>query len=158
MEHIEYAYTSGMSDSEVEQRLQDAETGVLSLADANDAYAIPLAHYYDGERLYFRLGFTEGSTKGAFWETTETACYVVYGAEPTDDPRELDSWSVIITGELVELSASARERFDTAEINRQFTPIRVFDEAIEDIEITIVELDIVTVAGRVTVGNSIDTQ
>lgn len=152
MEHIEYAYTYGMDDAEVRERLETAETGVLALADGNDAYAVPLAHYYDGERIYFRLGETEGSRKRAFWETTETACYVLYGAEPTDDPEGLDSWSVLVTGRLSELSESEHDRFDTAEINRRFAPIRVFDEAIDDIEITIVELDVETVTGRRTPG------
>lgn len=111
---------------------------------------IPLAHYYDGDSLYFRLGLTAGSTKREFYETTEMACYVLYGAEPTDDPRGLDSWSIIVTGQLVELPETEHERFDTAEINRHFSPIRVFDEAIEDIDITVVKLDIDTITGRHT--------
>lgn len=150
MEHIEYAYTSGMDDSEIKERLQTTQTGVLALSDDGDAYAIPIAHYYDGDGLYFRLGATQRSTKQAFWETTKTACYALYGAEPTGDPRGLDSWSIIITGPLVELSEGERERFDTAEINRHFSPIRVFDESIDEIDITIVELAIETITGRHT--------
>jgi len=150
MEHVEYAYTSGMDDSEIEAWLRTAETGVLALSSDSDAYAIPLAHYYDGDSLYFRLGLTEGSEKREFWEATETACYVLYGAESTEDPRGLDSWSIVVTGRLVELPETEHERFDTAEINRRFSPIRVFDEAIDDIEITIVELEIDTITGRHT--------
>lgn len=150
MEHIEYAYTRGMEESEVEERLQTAKTGVLALSSDGDAYAIPLAHYYDGEGLYFRLGITEGDAKKEYWETTETACYVVYDAEPTDDPRGLESWSIIITGQLTELPEAEHKRFDTAEINRDFSPIRVFDENIAEIEITIVELEIDAITGRTT--------
>lgn len=150
MEHIEYAYTRGMDDDEIEERLHTSGTGVLSLSKKSDAYAIPLAHYYDGEGLYFRLGSTEGSRKLEFLETTETACYVLYGADPTDDPQGLDSWSIIVIGQLADISETEYERFDTAEINRHFSPIRVFDEAIEDIEISIVELDIDTITGRTT--------
>lgn len=149
MKHIEYAYTRGMDKEELENRLRTAETGVLALADDGDAYAVPLAHYY-GDGLYFRLGITDDSTKQAFWDNTQTACYVLYGAEPTENPRGLDSWSIIVTGELVELPEAEHEMFDTAEINRHFSPIRVFDEAIEDIEITVAELDIDTMIGRVT--------
>ena len=150
MKHIEYAYTRGMDSEELEDRLRSAGTGVLALADDGDAYAVPLAHYYDGDGLYFRLGITDDSTKQAFWDNTRTACYVLYGAEPTEDPRGLDSWSILVTGELVELPEAERERFDTAEINRHFSPIRVFDEAIDEIEITIAELDIDIMTGRVT--------
>lgn len=152
MKHVEYTYTCGMTDAEIEDRLRAAETGILALADGCDAYAVPLAHYYDGEDLYFRLGVTENSTKRAFWERTQTACYVLHGAEPTDNPRGLDTWSVIVTGEIVELPAADHEGFDTAELNRHFSPIRVFDEPIGEIEITIAKLDVDVMTGRRTPG------
>ncbi len=150
MKHIEYAYTVGMGDDEIEERLRTSGTGVLSLSKESDAYAIPVAHHYDGKSLYFRLGVTGGSRKREFLETTETACYVLYGADPTDEPQGLDSWSIIVTGQLAEVPETEYERFNTAEINRHFSPIRVFDEAIEEIDISIVELDIDTIAGRTT--------
>ena len=59
MKHIDYAYTFGIDESTIEERLQTAETGVLSLSKDGESYAIPLAHYYDGDGLYFRLGVTE---------------------------------------------------------------------------------------------------
>lgn len=150
MDHIDYAYTFGMDADALETRLRETETGVLALSRGNESYAFPVAHHYDGEAFYFRLGVTEGSEKRAFLEATETACYVVYGTEATDDPREIDSWSVLVTGQLSEVPASERDRFDTAQINRNFSPIRVFDEAIDEIEITIVELTIDSITGRTT--------
>ncbi|WP_283402772.1 pyridoxamine 5'-phosphate oxidase family protein [Halorubrum sp. DM2] len=150
MKHIEYAYTVGMDDEAVDERLRTAGTGVLALADGNDAYAVPLAHYYDGNELYFRLGTTEGSTKRDLLETTETACYVLYGTDPVDGPRAFDSWSIVVTGHLTELSGAERDRFDTAEVNDRFSPIRVFGEAIEDIEVTVVKLDVEGITGRTT--------
>jgi len=150
MDNIEYAYTLGMDDAAVEERLETAETGVLALSDGDDSYAIPLAHYYDGERLYFRLGVTDGSRKQQYLETTDTASYVLYGTADTDDPRGIDSWSVLVTGHLTELPESEYERFDTAEINRAFSPIRVFDEDVEEMDIVIVELEIESITGRHT--------
>ncbi|SDC34484.1 pyridoxamine 5'-phosphate oxidase family protein [Natrinema hispanicum] len=150
MKHIDYAYTFGMDESAIEERLRTGETGVLSLSKDDESYAIPLAHYYDGDGLYVRLGVTEGSRKQAFIEATETACYVCYGTEATDDPREIDSWSVMVTGHLSEIPESDYDRFDTAEINRQFAPIRVFDENIDEIDIRIFELEIDTMTGRTT--------
>ncbi|WP_256290610.1 pyridoxamine 5'-phosphate oxidase family protein [Halobellus inordinatus] len=150
MDHIEYAYTLGMDDAAVEERLETTGTGVLSLADGDDSYAIPLAHYYDGDGLYFRLGVTDGSRKQELLETTDTACYVLYGTEDTDDPRGIETWSVLVTGRLTELPDSEHERFDTAEINEQFSPIRVFDEDIDEMEIVIVELEIESITGRHT--------
>ena len=150
MDHIDYAYTFGMDESAIEERLRETETGVLSLSRDNESYAVPMAHYYDGDGLYVRLGVTDGSRKQAFIEATETACYVCYGTEATDDPREIDSWSVMLTGRLSEVPQSEYDRFDTAEINRQFAPIRVFDENIDEIEIRILELEIETMTGRTT--------
>ncbi|MFB6092177.1 MAG: pyridoxamine 5'-phosphate oxidase family protein, partial [Haloquadratum sp.] len=71
MQHIDYAYTFGMDDAALEERLETTHTGVLSLSDGSDSYAIPLAHYYDGTALYFRLGLTEHSKKRRFLEATE---------------------------------------------------------------------------------------
>lgn len=150
MDHVEYAYTCAMDADAIEERLHASETGVLSLSRDNDAYAIPLAHYYDDEALYFRFGLTDTNTKREFLETTETACYVLYDTELTDDPDGMESWSVHITGRLVTLPQSEYGLVDTAEINRRFSPIRVFDEAIEDIEIAIVKLEIDTMNGRAT--------
>ncbi len=150
MKHLEYAYTTGMDDESIDERLRTADSGVLALAGGNDAYAVPLAHYYDGDSLYFRLGMTEQSTKRELWETTETACYVLRGTESTADPKAFDSWSIVITGSLTALSEAERDRFDTAEINDRFSPIRVFDEAIEDIDVIIVRFDIESITGRST--------
>lgn len=150
MDNVEYAYTRGMDDEEAVERLRTAETGVLALARDDEAYAVPLAHYYDGESLFFRLGKTPGDRKTAFAAATAMATYVVYGTEPTDDPEELSSWSVLVRGRLRELSPEERERFDATEINEAFAPIRVFDEPIEEIEIGILELEIESIAGRAT--------
>ena len=150
MDHVEYAYTFGMNDAEVDELLCTSQTGVLALSKDSEAYAIPLAHVYDGEKLYFRLGSTEESKKMEFLETTETACYVLYDTEPTADPNELESWSTLVTGRLNAIPESEHHRFDITAINRDFTPIRVFDEAIEEIEITIVELEIEAIIGRST--------
>lgn len=153
MDHVEFAYTHGMDGDEVDERLHESGTGVLCLARDNDAYAIPVAHHYDGDQLYFRLGITDGSTKQAFLATTDTACYVLFGTEPTDDPREIDSWSIMITGPLTPIEDPAIKGFETADINRYFSPIRVFDEGIDEIEIMIVALDIETITGRTTPQN-----
>jgi len=151
MEHVEFAYTSGMDDAAVEERLSSADTGVLALARDDDAYAVPLAHYYEDGHLYFRIGTVAGSEKGSWLDDTATATYVLHGTESTDEAAELDSWSVVARGPLRELTGDERARFDTAEINRHFSPIRVFDEAIEDVEITLYELRIESLTGRKTV-------
>lgn len=150
MDNVDYAYTSGMDDDAVEQRLRAGGTGVLALAKDSDAYAVPVAHYYEDDTLYFRLSKTDDSRKWEYLDTTETATYVVYGTEPSADADDIESWSVHVTGPVRRLSAEDRERFDTAAINRHFTPIRVFDEAIDDVAVEVVALDVETVTGRRT--------
>lgn len=150
MDHVEYAYTRGLNDTEVKERLRYTETGVLALTDGEEAYAIPLSHYYDGQGLYFRLGLTPDSKKGRFIESTEAASYLLYETKMTDAPQEFDSWSVLITGRLREIPEERYEEFDSAEINRRFAPIRVFDEDIDEIEIVIYEFAIESMTGRAT--------
>ena len=97
---IEFAYTRGLDDEDVERFLREAPTGVLALADGDEAYAVPVVHEYRDGSLYFHLGDHPGSTKLSFADSTTTATYVVYDAEPTDDPEALTSWSVLARGSL----------------------------------------------------------
>ena len=148
MEHVEYTYTAGMDQEAVEERLRETETGVLSLADGDEAYAIPLAHHYEGgDSIVFRLGVDAGSEKLAFIESTDRACYVVYGY---DDPEH--SWSVLVRGTIRPIT-SGDERFDVAEVNRQFPDVRVFDEDVEDLEIRLFELHVDAITGRETLSD-----
>ena len=65
MEHVEYVYTFGMDDEEVERHLREAMTGVLSLARDDDArhdFALRVHGFGRGCRgALFRLtGFAKG--------------------------------------------------------------------------------------------------
>lgn len=150
MEHETFAYTIGMEQNEIEERLRSTKTGVLALANDSDAYAVPLAHHYDGEVLYFRLGEKAKGRKDAFLENTRVASYVVYGTEETENATELESWSIIATGSVHELSESERDQFGPERINRWFAPLRVFGESIPELEITITKFEIDTIVGRRT--------
>ncbi|TKX83695.1 pyridoxamine 5'-phosphate oxidase family protein [Halorubrum sp. SS5] len=142
MEHVEYVYTSGMSESDVEARLRAGEHGVLALASDGDAYATPLSYHYDGDRLLLRVSDHDGDDeKGRFLAATDTATFVCYAAS-TDE-----SWSVHVRGPV-----SRFERpVDEATLNEWFPPFRLFDEAVEDVAFTLYELEMETVIGRATV-------
>lgn len=145
MDHIEFVYTFGMEEEDVEERLRTEEAGVLSLTNDRRAYGVPVHFHYDGESLYFRLSDDRGDSKKlAFAETTEEASFVLFGIE------EPDSWSVVVTGPLRRLTAEERERFDATEINEDFGPVRVFDESIDDVEVDVFEMEMETVTGRET--------
>lgn len=142
MEHVEYVYTSGMTESEVDDYLRAGEHGVLGLAQDNDAYAIPVSHHYDGERLLLRVSdHDQDSEKGSYLETTATATFVCYEGS-TDE-----SWSILVRGPVEKW----REDVDEATINEWFQPFRLFDEPVEDVEFSLYELRMETVIGRKTV-------
>ncbi|KOX97796.1 MULTISPECIES: pyridoxamine 5'-phosphate oxidase family protein [Halorubrum] len=142
MEHVEYVYTSGMSESDVEARLRAGEHGVLALASDGDAYATPLSYHYDGDRLLLRVSDHDGDgEKGRFLAATDTATFVCYAAS-TDE-----SWSVHVRGPV----SRSERRVDEATLNEWFQPFRLFDEAVEDVAFTLYELEMETVIGRATV-------
>jgi nitroimidazol reductase NimA-like FMN-containing flavoprotein (pyridoxamine 5'-phosphate oxidase superfamily) len=152
MDRERFAYTSGLAESELRELLAQRGHGVLSLARGDDAYAVPVAYFYDGDAgvVYFRLGMTDDSTKQAFVDSTATATLVVYDVEPTADARELDSWSVLVRGPLRPAQERELAAFDTEAVNRRFSPIRVFDEPIDDVEVTLLALEIDSLTGRKT--------
>lgn len=142
MEHIDYVYTVGMAESDVERHLEAAETGVLSLADGSRAYAVPVhCHYRDGT-LLFRLTDDGDSEKLAFLDATTEACFVRYGA------TNGDSWSVVVRGPVSAVEDSGR--YDAAAINERFGPARIFDESIDDTDVRLFELRAESVTGRQT--------
>lgn len=143
MEHIEYVYTIGMTEAEVDDRLRESEAGVLALANDGTAYGVPVSYYYDGTSIHFRLGDDEQSRKLAFVETTDEACFVLFGTEGSDT-----SWSIVVTGPL--RTRSDGEGDDPAVLNERFSSLRVFDEAIDEMELVTFELRIEGITGRRT--------
>lgn len=136
-----YDYTIGMTDEEVDERLQEEAVGVLSLASGGDSYAIPVAYHYDGDSVYIRLGLHPDSRKAAMIETTETASFLLYDAEPIEE-----SWSVVITGSLRRIEEPSQ--FSDEVVNSLFVPLRVFGERVEEIEQTVFTIDIESITGR----------
>ncbi|ELZ91641.1 hypothetical protein C440_15044 [Haloferax mucosum ATCC BAA-1512] len=144
MRDINYVYTVGMDDETVAERLADASSGVLSLADGNRSYAIPahVHHDADGGRLLFRLTDDGTSEKFAFIEATDEATFVCY------DDAGADSWSILARGPVRLIPDD--ERPDDATINERYGGVRVFDEEIDDLDIHIVELELDELTGRET--------
>lgn len=148
MDHVEYTYTSGMTEEEVDQRVRGTQFGVLSLARDGEAYAIPVAYHYADGRVLLRLGADEDSEKMTFLETTDRATLLLYEA-----PQEDESWSVLLRGPITRVEAEERAEITDADINAWFPPFRVFGESIEDVEYELFELVPDTVTGRKTVGS-----
>jgi len=89
-----------MTDAEIDTFLQQQGTGVLSLADGNQAYAVPISFGYERGRAVFSFWqFNPDSRKVAYSEATERACLAVYDIESQHDWQ-----SVLAFGPLRELT------------------------------------------------------
>ena len=89
-----------MTDAEIDAYLAEQGTGILSLADGGDAYAVPISFGYEPGRAVFAYWqFRSESRKVAFSEATERACLAVYDIESQSDWR-----SVLAFGPMTELS------------------------------------------------------
>lgn len=145
MDPTNFVYTVGMTDSEVTDVLERRTSGVLSFAVDDDAYAIPISYHYADGSVYFRFGNDRDEAgKVAAAETTGDACFVLY--EEDDE----DSWSVILSGPLRRVDDPAARGFDETTMRERFGPIRVFDEAVEEIRVELYELDARRTVGRRT--------
>lgn len=142
MDHVEYVYTTGMTETEIDNQLQAGQHGVLALADRNDAYALPLSYHYDGENLLLRISEHDSeSEKLHYLETTESALFLCYEGTPTE------SWSIQIRGPIHRYQGD----IDETTINEWFPPFRIFDESIENVEFSLYKLEMNEVTGRKTV-------
>lgn len=139
METVDYVYTGGLTETEARERLADAAVGVLALARDGEAYAIPMGHVLEGDRLYFRFGDQPDSQKVAYAAATTTATFTVY-----DYPSPHDSWSVVARGPI----RRTDETPIAATLNERFPPFRVFDESISEVSYDIYELEIESLTGR----------
>ena len=143
----DFTYTAGMTDAEVDAALRDRSHGVLALADGDDSYAVPVFHHYEDGSLFFRLGDTPDSRKREFIESTETATYVVYAVDSTADAAQEEGWSVVARGPIRAVPEDDPASDITA-INQRFAPIRVFDETVDELQLTVYELRVEKLAGR----------
>lgn len=141
MEQVQYVYTTGMDEAELERRLREGEHGVVALADGGEAYAVVLSYHYDGKRLLLRVSDDGDGRKGEFLAATDTATLVRYDAT-TDE-----SWSIHVRGPLTSLEGEV----DEATLNDWFPPFRLFDETVADVAFTVYELEMESVVGRRTV-------
>ncbi len=108
----------GMSTEEIDTFLREEGVGLLSLADAGDAYAVPISFGWDGTSLYFYLfRFGERSKKYDFLDGTETASFAVYTVEDKYRWR-----SVVATGPLSAVPEDEAETVDDVMFDNAWFP------------------------------------
>ena len=109
---------AAMSDAEIDAFLREQGTGVLSLADGDEAYAVPVSFGYDeGRALFGFYSFGAESQKRAYSEATERACLAVY------DVTDRTDWtSVLAFGPMTELGIEAWDEVGEQLSENAWTP------------------------------------
>ena len=99
------AQETEMTAEEIDEFLGRNETGVLSLANDSEPYAIPISYGYGVERrsFYVRLVSNPDSEKRAFLDSTPSARLVVYDSSQDESTY----WSVVATGTLEEIDPTS---------------------------------------------------
>ena len=131
---------------EIADFLDGQHTGVLSLADGDDAYSIPVSFdYHEGEAaVYFRLGYGADSQKRRYLEAVDTASFVVY------DRTEGGWTSVVIEGALERVSESSLDSSIREAVNGLDIPyFQVHHRPAGDMDFNVVRLDATKLTGIV---------
>lgn len=132
-----------MTEQEVDAFLKENGYGTLSLADAGNAYAVPISFGYDGERLFMYLvEFGNESEKLDHFDATETGCLTTYQVE-----SQYDWASTIVRGELVAVADTDRKYMEEVMESNAWHP-SLFPPAEPTTGIDRVELVIEEATGR----------
>ena len=137
-----------MTVEETDAFLGANETGVLSLADADDPYAVPISYGYDaGNRtFYFRLVSTDGSEKRRFLADEPRARFVVYGDDDGEAYR-----SVVAGGEIREIDPAELSVDQIQQYGEAKRPLfEIWGKGKESLDIRLYELDATELTGRRT--------
>jgi len=118
-----------MDEAQLDEFLRERGSGVLSLANENVAYGMPVSFGWDGDNLYFiLLQFGEDSEKLDYAATTERATFSTYDFEDEHHWR-----SVVARGPIEEVSADDTDDVtETMFENAQFASLFPHGEPITD--------------------------
>lgn len=137
-----------MTREETDAFLGGKETGVLSLAEADDPYAAPVSYGYDPERrtFYFRLVSTPESEKRRFLRPDTSARFAVY-----DDDGEGGYRSVVAAGRLHEIDPSELSVEQIQQYGEAKRPLfEIWGEPKAELDIRLYEFETTELTGRRT--------
>jgi len=134
-----------MSPEETDALLARHETGVLSLANRDEPYAIPISYGYDAteRRFFLRLVSTPESEKRAFLASLPSTRLVVY--DENGDTYE----SVVAVGHLQQISDADLTVEHVEQFGGTKRPLfEIWGEGKPDLDIELYELDPDELSGR----------
>jgi hypothetical protein len=147
------ATATEMDADEIAAFLDGQETGVLSLANADEGYGIPVSFAFEGSdetadgegaSVYFRLGYAPGSRKRTFVDASDHVSFTVYG--DTDE-----GWkSVVARGPLEAVSSRSLDALLAESIQQLDIPyFSVHGSPMNELHFTLTRLNVAELTGIV---------
>jgi len=134
-----------LDDEEIDSLLGAGGVGVISFADGDEPYSIPVSYGHDAnaESLYVRFGFAPESDKRSYIEDGVTASLVVM-AESTD------GWqSVVARGPLRKVTEMALDSHAAESVRKINIPfVTIYDRRASELEFQLFRLEPDSVTGR----------
>lgn len=125
--------------------LGDGGVGVISLAEDDEPYAVPVSYGYDSDDrgIYVRFGFAADSTKRRFVDEGETAVLVVTEEAP-------DGWrSVLARGPLSTVAEPALDGRAARSIRKITIPfVSIYEHDPAELSFELYRLSPETLTGR----------
>ncbi|MFC6722288.1 pyridoxamine 5'-phosphate oxidase family protein [Halobacteriaceae archaeon SHR40] len=138
-----------MSRSEVDDFLSNTETGVISLAQEDDPYSLPISYGYDADAgiFYMRLVSTPDSQKRAFLGSEPQVRLVVY--DENDDGTLYRS--VVAAGVLDEIDPTEMSIEEIEQYGETRRPLfEIWGAEKDELDIQLYRLDPSELTGRRT--------
>jgi len=134
-----------MTMAETDDLLASHETGVLSMAQDDEPYAIPISYGYDaeGRRFYMRLVSTPDSEKRRFLSSSPRVRLVVY------DEADGRYRSAVAVGPLEEIEPAALTVEDIEQYGDTKRPLfEIWGESKRNLDIRLYQLAPTELSGR----------
>ncbi|MFO7835001.1 MAG: pyridoxamine 5'-phosphate oxidase family protein [Halohasta sp.] len=134
-----------LADEDIESLLGTGGVGVISFADDDEPYSIPISYGYDSSarNFYVRFGFAPESDKRRFVDDGSTASLVVMA-------EAIDGWqSVVARGPLREVTEMAIDSHAAESVRKINIPfVTIYDKRASELEFELYRLDPESVTGR----------
>lgn len=139
------AHAVALSDEEIDSLLGTGGVGVISFADGDTPYSIPVSYGYDSEKkgLYVRFGFGPDSEKRRYIDDAVTASLVI-----TDET--VGGWrSVVARGPLTKIIEPALDSHAAESVREVNIPfVTIYEQQPSTLEFELYRLDPDELSGR----------
>ncbi|MFW6321174.1 MAG: pyridoxamine 5'-phosphate oxidase family protein [Halohasta sp.] len=134
-----------LDDEEIDSLLGTGGVGVVSFADGDEPYSIPVSYGYDSGAgsLYLRFGFAPESEKRTFVDDGVVASLVVMA-------ESIDGWqSVVARGPLRKVTEMALDSHAAESVRQVNIPfVTIHDRRATDLEFELYRLEPDSMSGR----------